>query len=700
MKKIALACLILILLLPAAGYLFLRSYLPDYAMQMKVSGLTAAVSIERNRFAVPTIRAEHLDDLYFAWGYVNALDRMFQMEITRRIGQGRISEFAGETALSKDVFLRSLGFYEMAQREADALPAGVKRILQRFVDGINYFLETERTPLYFALLGIEKEPWTLADPLVIGHMLNWTLTNNLNQELMNHQITERIGLEKARQLLNCLPTGTPTITAAPGKHGKRAGRMPSAVGDLGALMGGLSASNNFTLAPGKTAHRGALLANAPHVHGSKIPSDFYLIRVMCDDFRVTGGQVAGLPFVAFGYNDHVAWGITNQGADMVDVYFETVDWARKTYAFDGEQIPLNAQEIEIGVKGQPAKRMVIYSAGGRPILDGVFTDIDATLSVDYALFDGRGFLEGFLDLNRARNHDDFIRAVDKIQMSPQNMVYADAQGEIAYRTIGMLVKRKPGTGNFPNDGSRVRRNWSGPVAAADNPSSLNDGRGFIITANNRVCADFPYDMNGTFAPRYRYEAIERMLTGKTDIDMAYVERMQCDTHSVLAARMIPLAKKYVPDDGPPLVRQARDVLVQWDGDVRVDRPEPSIYNTWLLRFMYQTYVDELGAELAATYVSQRYVSLERFLMLLEADSPFSTTPGPHGSANPSRISPNALSKRPSRCCANAPGVNGSPTGNGAGCIRCASIIFWGDRSCWHRSSTAGRCRWPATAKPT
>jgi penicillin amidase len=207
-------------------------------------------------------------------------------------------------------------------------------------------------------------------------------------------------------------------------------------------------------------------------------------------------------------------------------------------------------------------------------------------------------------------------------MSPQNMVYADAHGDVAYRTIGMLVKRQPGTGNFPNDGRRVRRNWSGPVAAAENPSILNSDRGFIITANNRVCADFPYDMNGTFAPRYRYEAIERMLAGKTDIDMAYAERMQCDTRSVLAARMIPLVEKYVPGDGSPLARQARDMLLQWDGDVRVDRPEPSIYNTWLLRFMYQTYVDELGEELAEAYVSQRYVSLERFLMLLEADSPF------------------------------------------------------------------------------
>ena len=149
MKKIALVLLVFILLAAAAGYLYLRGYLPDYNATLRVPGLQGKVSISRNQFAVPTIEAQHSEDLYFAWGYVNAQDRMFQMEIIRRIGQGRIAEFAGEEALSKDIFLRAVGFAEIAKRESATLPPQDRQILQRFVDGINYYLDTHRTPLYF-----------------------------------------------------------------------------------------------------------------------------------------------------------------------------------------------------------------------------------------------------------------------------------------------------------------------------------------------------------------------------------------------------------------------------------------------------------------------------------------------------------------------------------------------------------------------
>ena len=501
MKKLLLGVVVFLLLAGAAVYLFLHSYLPDYGADLTIPGLHGTVSVERNRYAVPTIRAQHPDDLYFAWGYVNAQDRIFQMEIIRRIGQGRISEFAGEEALPKDIFLRAVGFAEIARDEAEALPPQDRRILQRFVDGINYYLDTHRTPLYFTLLGLDTEKWAVSDPLLIAYMLNWSLAYNLSHELLYRKIAAGIGPDAGRRLLRLIPPDSPTTIGQKAGNGRGlvAGmRLP--VEPLGCR----SASNSWVVAPPKTAFSGPLLANDPHVHGSKIPSDFYLIRVITGDFETAGAQVAGLPFVAFGYNRHAAWGITNQGADVVDVFIESVDWEKKTFLAGGRHLPLGAKKIEIAVKGRPPVSKTLYYAGRRPLLNEVFPELGVDVSIDWAGFDSEGFLSGFLALNRARSHAEFIAAVDRIHMSPQNVVYADDSGDIAYRTVGTLPKRIPGSGNFPQPASERASNWEGLLAPGLNPAVLNPPAGFIASANNRVLNDYPHDMNATFAPRFRY----------------------------------------------------------------------------------------------------------------------------------------------------------------------------------------------------
>jgi penicillin amidase len=347
MKKVLLAIVIIIILIPMLGYLYLRTYLPDYDGELSVSGLKGKVTIQRNSYAVPSISAENLEDLYFAWGYVNAQDRMFQMEVTKRIGQGRISEFAGESTLSKDLFLRAVGFYEIAQKEVQKLSPEHKTLFQRYVDGINYYLEEEKNPLYMTLLGLEKEKWTLADPVVVGMMLNWSLAYNMSHELIYHKISEKIGKSKCEELLNLVPPQTPSIVRNQPADSRSDDQFLAIINKLGPLMGGRSASNNWVLGPSMSAYSGPILANDPHVHGSKIPSDFYLIRAKAGDIEIAGGQVVGLPFIAFGYNQNIAWGLTNQGADIVDVFFETINWDNKTYLRNGNEYPLKSKTVEI-----------------------------------------------------------------------------------------------------------------------------------------------------------------------------------------------------------------------------------------------------------------------------------------------------------------------------------------------------------------
>jgi penicillin amidase len=631
MRKILLGVLILLVLVLAAGYLVLRSHLPAYDAQLKVPGLKAAVSITRNAYAVPSIVAQNMEDLYFAWGYANAQDRMFQMETTRRIGQGRICEFAGESALEKDLFLRALGFYELARKEAENLPPEINRLLQRYADGVNHYLDTEKTPLYFRLLGLEKERWTAADPIVIGFMLNWTLAYNMGHEILYSKIAAKIGPERSLELLNFIPPETPAITAMAADAG-REGAL-AALKRLGPLAGGLSASNNWVVAPGKSAVSGAILASDPHVHGSKIPSDFYLVRVKAGEFEVTGGQVSGLPFVAFGYNRHLAWGLTNQGADQVDLYLEAVDWDKKTFVRDGVERPLTEKSVEIKIKGREPLRKTLYYAGRRPFLSAAIPGLPKNMSLDWAGYDDTRCIAGFIAHNRAATHAELIAAANQVHMSPQNMVYADDRGNIGYRTYGTLVARRPGTGNIPPAADRSEANWTTLVDPALNPALFNPPQGFIATANNRVARDFAFDMNPTVAPRYRYDRIVGMLKQGGKMSAADFGRMQVDTTSELAKELLPEMIALIPPPEEPRARKALEILGRWDAKAAADSPAAAIYNTWLVRFMVQTFADELGPELAAEYVGQRYISLERFLDMLKHRSAFfddAATPGVEG----------------------------------------------------------------------
>jgi penicillin amidase len=541
--------------------------------------------------------------------------------VTKRIGQGRISEFAGESTLTKDVFLKAVGFYDIAKKEVEKLSPVYRQLLQRYVDGVNYYLETGKKPLYMMLMGIEKEPWTLADPLVVGLMLNWTLAYNMSHELLYYKISEKIGPAKTRELLNLVPANAPTIVQGRLRPGIGNDTFFSGLRPLGFLMGGRSASNNWVVAPQKTAVTGPILASDPHVHGSKIPSDFYLIRARAGDFEVSGGQVAGLPFIAFGYNKHIAWGLTNQGADIVDVFFETVDWDKKTCLMNGKPAPLKTKAVEIKIKGRDPVKKTLYYAGRRPLLNDVFPELKKDISIDWVGFDGIG-ATGLFQLNRAENYSQFVRAANQIFMTPQNIVYGDKEGNIAYRTIGSLPARKKGTGNFPQDGARTAANWNQIIDPDLNPAQFNPDQGFIATANNRVIPNYPFDMNGTYAPRFRYQRLAAMLTDKSDIDFDYVKGMQIDTESVLAKKMVAKMTHLVKVNGDKRLQSVLDRVTAWNGNAAVDQAAPAVYNTWLVRFMYQTFVDDIGEDLATEYVGQRYISLERFLFLLENQSSF------------------------------------------------------------------------------
>ena len=622
MKKVLTVLVVMVVAVAAGAYWFLRAGLPDYKTSIEAAGLSAPVTVERNRFAVPSITAQNMEDLYFAWGYVNAQDRMFQMEFTRRIGQGRLSEFAGESQLTKDIFLRSVGFYDIAKEYAQNLDPRYRVLYQRYVDGVNHYLDTQGPNIYMKLTGLKKEKWEIADSVLTGSMLNWSLSYNMKHEILYERILKKTGRERARDLLNLIPEGTPTTIDDRPPGAAAEARLAALVREMEWLLGCRSASNGWAIGPAKTAHGGAILCSDMQVHQSKLPNDFYLIHVKAGSFEAAGAQVAGVPFIASGYNRHCAWGLTNHGADMVDLFRETIDWKKKTYRLQGKDIPLTAKEEVFQIKGKDPVMKTLYYAGRKPILTEVFKDLGFDVSLDWTGFD-HFEMAGFFMMNAAATYDEFMAGAKHIRMSPQNLVYADDQGNIAFRVIGTLPLRDTGTGNFIQDGSEAAKNWHGTIPDDHYPLLKNPPRGFIATSNNKTAQDYPYNFNETVAPGYRYERIAEMLRDIKGIDVRYCQAMQTDTRSVLARAVISLIRQHVSvDPGDAMTQKARDLVLAWDGDNRTDSAAASIYNTFYVRFVCQTLADELGADLAAEYAADRYISMERFLHMVDQGSVF------------------------------------------------------------------------------
>ncbi len=544
------------------------------------------------------------------------------MEFTRRIAQGRISEFAGADALSKDYFLRAVGFYDRAKVYAKMLSPQYKKLCQRYVDGVNHYLDTHGPNVYMKLLGMKKEKWEIADSVCVGMMLNWSLAYNMKHELLYHKIFQKVGKEKGIKLLNFIPSNTPTVMGDSSTEWLTDVQFASLLKEMDWLLGCRSASNNWAVGPTMTANKSAILCSDMQVHQSKMPNDFYLIHLRAGSFEVAGAQVVGLPFVASGYNKHCAWGLTNQGADMVDLFKETIDWKTERYKYNGKWYPLKKKKEVFEVKGGKPVEKTIYYVGRKPVLTEVFKNLGFDVSLDWTGFDAIDFI-GFFMMNAARNYDEFMEGAKYIRISPQNLVYADDKGNIAFRVIGSLPLRKKGTGNIIQDGEKVMHNWEGNIPDNKYPMLKNPQRGDIVTANNLNVADYPYDLNATYAPGYRYENIATMLRGKTGVDMEYMKEVQTDTHTVLAGKIKTIVKNFIKRDALDLYMQkAYDALLSWDGNNTMDSYAASIYNTFYVRFAYQTFVDELGEEVATEYVSERYISMERFFEMVKTGSVF------------------------------------------------------------------------------
>ncbi|HEX4897285.1 MAG TPA: penicillin acylase family protein [Candidatus Limnocylindrales bacterium] len=641
--------------------------LPQTSGTIRIAGLHAAVTVIRDDAGILQVRADDPHDLFLAQGYVHAQERMWQMEVWRHISAGRLAELFGEGSLDTDRFIRTLGWRAAAQRDLDAMPPDVRDALQAYADGVNAWLADHEgafgPPFIVAGLlagngglgGYTPEPWTPLDSAAWQKVQAWNLGGNMDTEIFRLLADARLGsAERTDELFPAYdpeaPVITPTGLAGSGGAGATGSatalatdRLTTAatpaalspdvaaawhdIADLGAevlavagldnaagLAGGHGiGSNNWVVAGSKSASGGALLANDPHL-GFNMPSVWIMNGLHCRTvseacpFDVTGVSFPGVPAVVLGHDARVAWGATNVGPDVQDLFRETLDPDDPShYLFEGESIPFDVRTETIRVAGGDDVTVEVRSSHHGPILNDVDTRLEGEAPVALAwtsIREADGAFTSIFRLNTVADFEGFREALAGYGSPSQNFVYADVEGNIGYQFPGLVpIRDGAPTGDRIRDGASGTDEWTGYIPFEDLPWQDNPPSGFIVTANNAaVDADYPYFVGDDWDPGYRAQRINDLLAAAPEggLTPADLRAIQVDTYLLRADRTIPpiLAEaRPATTDGRLLLDRIRG----WDRTCDVDSTGCAAYVAAEFVLTRAIFEDELGP-IARDYV--------------------------------------------------------------------------------------------------
>jgi penicillin amidase len=621
---------VLAVLLAAAGlgtglgvYAVRRAF-PQASGRIVLSGLQGSVEVMRDRWGVPHIYAQHDLDLFFAQGFVHAQDRLWQMEFNRRAASGRLSEMFGQVTLDTDRFLRTVGLRRAAEAEAAQLDEETKRVLQAYADGVNAYVASRRgrLPLEFTLLRHAPEPWSPVDSIAFGKLMAWTLSGNWDSEILRAHLLSRFGEAGIERLLPAYPAGMPVIVPAGADY--RPFRSPAAL-RLAAhapARNGIG-SNNWVIAGARTTTGKPILANDPHLEAA-MPSIWYEMDLSSERFHVTGATFAGTPGVIIGHNEHIAWGVTNAGPDVQDLYLERFDPDDPTrYEFRGQWERATVVEEVITVKGRrdPVTLPVRITRHG-PILNGVVEGLDAFVALRWTALDPGTILNSVLRLNQARNWEEFREALRLWTVPAQNFVYADTDGNIGYQLPGRIPVRAKGNGLLPVPGWTGEYEWVGEIPFDELPSSFNPERGYIITANNRIIPDgYTHFIAAEWDPGFRAQRIETMLAAQPKVSPEVVADMQLDTTSLPAQTLLRALGSVQITEEPEASLLAE--LRAWDGVLAPESRAAAIYEAFRVALPQVLFEDLLGPDMFKRYLDRSDAWTLAILRLLnEPSSPW------------------------------------------------------------------------------
>ena len=610
LSRIGLAVLYLLVVLVAGGFVggffWLYTSLPIIEGTLEVSdGPVAPVEILRDKRTVPHIFADNEGDAYFALGFVHAQDRLWQMEMMRRLGAGRLAEVAGAKALASDRFMRTLGIQRLAEKQYAALHGDVQRALDAYAAGVNAWVgaASGAFPPEFTLTGFSPEPWRPTDSLLWGKLMALRLSGNWRDELLRARLAERLSGEQIAELWPDYPADGPISgkQAAAPWDGLALDSLAAALPISSAGMGG--ASNGWAVAGTNTETGKPILANDPHL-GFRVPVLWYLARIEAPGFEVTGATVPGVPFTILGHNRRIAWGMMSTQSDLQDLFVETVDPndPGRYLTPDGPRPFVTRTEV-IGVRGAADVTLTVRETRHGPVISDAMAE-NGTAGGGKVLALAATFLadddltpQAIYRLNRAGGWHDFLAAMKDFHSPQQNFVYADVDGTIAFMAPGRVPVRRSGRGRVPSPGASGKADWTGFIPFDDLPMTRNPASGRIVNANNRIVGDdYPHYITDDWAAPYRARRIIERLDEGEPQTIESTARIQLDTLSLMARHLLP---SLLAIEAPPAgAEQVLAKMRAWNGVMSRERAEPLIFIAWLRELNRGVYGDELGPLLA------------------------------------------------------------------------------------------------------
>jgi penicillin amidase len=588
-RRILVGVIVLLFMLGGGFYLYLRSALPQTEGRIVVRGPRAEIRVERDTDGVPRIVAQDDEDVAFGLGFVHAQERLFQMEMQRRYGAGRLSEVLGPQTVATDRQMRVLGLYRAAEAEIPFLSTAMNRALEAYAAGVNAFLDARRgaLPPECLLLGFTPERWRPADSLIWGKLMALQVGGNYRGELLRARMARTISAADLAFLFPEYPKDAPTTLADLAPIYSRLA-LDDLYKALPPVVGPNYASNNWVVDGRHSASGKPILANDPHL-AFAAPGVWYLARLETPQHKITGATAPGVPLVVIGHNERVAWGFTTTTADVEDIFIEKVDPADPgRYLTPQGTEPFQSRHETIAVKGEPPVDITIRETRHGPVLSDALPPGTAepgfvlALSATFTAPDDRS-AEAVWEINRAADWPSFRAALRHFVGPIQNIVYADVDGTIGFIAPGLVPIRRGGQGWLPAPGWTGASDWTGFVPFNELPSGVNPPSGHFATANNKIVPDsYPYFLSRDWDLPNRAERIEALLAATPVQTAASSAAMQADTVSLMARRLVPLMTAGVARNDA--TAEAVERLRRWDFRMDMDKVEPLLFTAWLREF--------------------------------------------------------------------------------------------------------------------
>jgi penicillin amidase len=615
-RVVVVTFLVLVLMGAIAGGVFIRyssrKALPDYSKDLFLENLKDSVKVYRDGTGMAHVYAEEEMDLYRTVGYLMAQDRMWQMDLLRRLTTGRLSEVLGKEMIETDQLFRALHFTQKSRVIIDSCSEEINNILRAYADGVNEYLQDNRgkLPPEFSILGYEPEAWEPEHSLnLIGYM-SWGLTMGWSTEEILFRLQNKLEPELMQELTPELEYyRTYVYPELFNKEDEAVALLKSGNGMIDKLgLQVFMASNNWALAPEKSEEGKAILANDMHLELNSPGIWYQMHQVVKGKLNVSGLVLPGQPFIICGHNEDVAWGMTNVMVDNMDFYLETLhEKDSSLYLLDGEWKDVRFEKEVIYTKEGDTITVYNRFTHRGPVISR-FKDFDSNVvSMRWTGNEYSNEMRSVYLFNRMRNWEEFNEAARTFIAISQNIAYADKEGNIGMITAAGIPIRK-GKGIFVYPGDTSLYDWTGIVAFEDIPQSFNPESGFVASANNKTIGDdYPYYISNWYDTPHRIDKILEVLSEDRKFSVEDMKTLQANQQSKFAETVLPFYLKEsreLVESGSERLQTVYSLLETWDYTLSVESVEASLFEQLNYEFIEQLLKDEMGDSLFSDFLGQ------------------------------------------------------------------------------------------------